>query len=247
MTRRRRGGARPWVAGLVAAAGLVGLITAQAFAPAPLSPLLDGVVVEEPYRYAQPTDSQAGDPGGADETQPVEAGVSPALAAATPENPPQAQLLAGPGAFDVGRAATMRVTIEVVPSGQLMPGRTFAGNVYRFRVVDGGGGEPPVTSGSSVTIVLRAPAGTRRPVMVMRTEEGWTELPTSHTGLSDLYLTSAVARLGEFALVTVPSSLGGAGSGWPDWIPLALALVVAIVVGALAVRESRRAGRRGRF
>lgn len=222
------------------------MILAQMAAPAPLSPLLDGVVVEEPYRFVQPTGGQAGDPGDADDTLLVEGGVSPGLATATSESPPQAQLLAAPGAFDVGAAHTLRVTIEAVPSGQLMRGRALAGNVYRVRVVDGNGDEVPIAAGSTVTVVLRAPAGTRQPVMVLRTAEGWTELPTSHTGLSDLYLSSSVGQLGELALVTVPSSLGGTGGGWPAWIPLALALALVLVVGGLALRESSRTGGRRR-
>jgi hypothetical protein len=228
------------IGGIVAAGGLLGLILAHLAAPARLTPLLDGVVVEEPYRYLQPIGGQAGDPGSADQIETVQGGVSPGLAAATSEAPPQAQLLAAPGAFDVGDARTMRVTIEAVTSGQLMPGRTLAGNVYRFSMVDENGGVIRVLPAASVTVVLRAPAGTARPVIVQRTAEGWAELPTSYTGLSDLYLSSAVAQLGDLALVTVPSSIGGAGNGWPTWVPLALALALAVIVGGVALRESAR-------
>src|SRR5207248_2847048 len=80
-------------------AGLVLIAVARiSEGPSP-APLFDGVVNQEPYRFVSPAPNQPGSPTSFHATEPVAGDKSPQFVAATTESPPQAQLVAGPGAF----------------------------------------------------------------------------------------------------------------------------------------------------
>ncbi len=233
-------------------AGLAVILLAGITAPAPRATLFDGAAVEEPYRFVEPGAGQAGDPRPVSTTEPVSSGQSPALSVATGESPPQAQLLAARGALVVS-PSTLALTVvvdPVAPTG-IPVGRTAAGNAYRVQVVDQDNREIAIGDGASVSVVLRAPAGTRGATMMQRPAAGsaWQVIPSAATGLSDLYLSTPVNSLGEFVLVSVPSSLSGAGPGGLGWVPLALAAIAGSALIGFGLREQRRrsprAGGRG--
>lgn len=213
MTRRRVG----WLS-LLAGAGLA--LVAQVLAPVGV-PLYDGVVVQEPYRYLDPGPGQPGDPASATDTGPIVGGVSPEIVAATGESPPQAQLIAQMGAFDVpAGAAAVNAAVTPIEPPPPPPEGGIIGNVYRFAVTDQAGN--PLTSKPCEgcrSLVLRAPenAGNAGNAQIMRFAAGtWLEVETLH-GLG-LFSTNPTA-LGDFALIQAPGSTG------PD-APIDLTLIV---------------------
>ena len=80
----------------VLVAGLVVMSIARVAIPG-APPLYDGVVVIPPYQWVDPPPGEQGNPQGASATVPVHGGESPLVALATPEDVPQAQILAVPG------------------------------------------------------------------------------------------------------------------------------------------------------
>ena len=126
-----------WLAVLAGTAVAFGL---QVIAPVGV-PLYDGVAVQEPYRFLHPTGEQPGSPASfASSLEPVAGGDSPQVIAPTTESPPQAQLVALPGAFTMPPGVT-RLSISVAPvePPAVAAGGQIAGNVYRFSVVDQAG------------------------------------------------------------------------------------------------------------
>jgi hypothetical protein len=199
-------------------------------------PLYDGVVVQEPYRYASPGPGRAGNPASYTTNEPVSAGTSPPIAGATGENPPQAQVIASGGAFVVG-SATTSLTVTVNPMAPDPAASTVRGNVYRFRVTDQSGADLPPSSGASITVVLRVPPNVVDPRISTLVGGTWQELPTQSGGLSGI-VSANVTHLGDFA-ITGTIAAGPSGVETPL---LALAAVVgigSIVVLAVIVRRSR--------
>ena len=211
------------------AAGLVMIVAAQVLAPLDRPPLYDGVVVEEPYRYLAPGPDQAGDPTSYNGTQPVTGTPSPAFAAATAEGPPQAQIIAQAGAFSIPAEATA-LAVSITPIAP-EPQDTIAGNAYRFDVVDQAGAPVPVTSGSFVTLLMRAPAGLTDAAMVQLMNGAWTRLPTMRAGSPDTYDVN-VDVLGVFAIQGTVAPVG------TDPGPLVRAVGILAALGTLIVAIS---------
>jgi len=203
------------------------------------APLYDGVTVNEPYRYLAPAPGQPGQPTSYAATPGLDAaGTSRSFAAATTENPPQAQLIALPGAFVApAGAATMQVSIDAVAPEAPPTTGSIAGNVYRFAVSDDAGHPFTIARDAQPSLTLRAPEGVTAGVIGHLTAAGWQALPTEHGGGLGLF-TVVPTELGDYAVlvgVSAPSDLttiiaAAASIGLP--------LLVAI---AYFVRRSRRA------
>lgn len=194
---------RRWAIGTLVLAALA-IAAVQWAAPVGAPPLYDGVVVLDTYRYLAPAPGQAGSPTSYSGSQPVVNGTSPAIAAATAENPPQAQLIAGPAALVVAPGTTaLTISIQPVAPATPLPGDPIAGNAYRFIVSDQAGAATPIGPGLRVTIALRAPDRVADARMARYTGTGWQALPTGAGGQGGIFLAN-VDALGDFALLATP-------------------------------------------
>ena len=226
--------------------GLTGLAS---LAPGPrIAPLLDGVFIEDPFRWADPPAGAVGDPTSAHATQPVVDGAVPLLAVSTSEVPPQAQIIAQADAFAIA-AGTESILVSIVPSAGTDP--AIAGNVYSFSITDAAGAPIGIRPEATVTIVLRASEPNLVAQIAHFDGTEWVTLPTEYGGLPDLFAAN-ITEFGDFAvLVTGPSPSGSAvasahaspvasrGSedgtttnGLPVW--LIVLLVVAAIGGGVA-------------
>jgi hypothetical protein len=205
-------------------------------------PLYDGVGPSEPYRYLTPAAGQSGSPSAYHAEKAVQGAVSASVVASTPgENPPQAQLIALPGAFVVTAATTtMKISIEPVPP-QTTVGVSSAivGNVYRFAVTDQAGVPLPIGEGgpNPPTITLRGPDGVTTGTIALVSASGSVLLPTEHGGALAIFSTNPPA-LGDFAIVSAAASGAGPSIGLLVGGILAVAVPVAVVI-FLVVRQRR--------
>jgi hypothetical protein len=218
---------------VVLAIGLAVIVGSQLVAPHRAPPLYDGVVVEEPYRYLSPPPGRPDQPMSFKATLSLDAGQSPKIAAATPESPPQAQLIAAAGAFGLPPGTTsVSVSIEPVAPAIPLLGLTIVGNVYRIAVTNQAGlALKPLTA---VRVLLRAPTADPSPALARFTGSMWQEVPSRHdiAGMVD----ANVGELGEFAAVV----RGSGNSLGLDPVVLAAGLFTAAVsVGALVVLGAR--------
>ncbi|HYC06558.1 MAG TPA: hypothetical protein VEG29_01430 [Candidatus Binatia bacterium] len=222
-------------AGLVTlGAGAVLLGAAQLIAPAGGPPLYDGVVVAEPYRYLSPPAGSPGDPTSYSATMPVSGGVSPEIVAATAENPPQAQLIAPQGAFDLGPSSTsITVSISPVPPSAVPTSGQLAGNVYRFSIVDQTGTE--LSAKYIVTVVLRAPSGVTDATMARLVDGAWVPIDTQHAGQPGMFDANATL-FGDFVMIST--------GGGPNIVfiggGVVLTIVVVLALGEVLARNRRR-------
>ncbi len=219
---------------LVAGLALIGL--AQFVAPV-AAPLFDGLTVLGPYRYLAPVGTQAGAPTSATVTKPVVDGASPGFSAATTETPPQAQLIAIPGAFQLGPGTTaVTVTIEPIAAPAASSVGTILGNVYHYSVTDQAGAALSTTPGTDVTIVLRAPDATSVAVVAQYAGGQWTQITSSPAGTPAFFI-GTIATFGDFTLVAA----AGGGIGPVQVVLVALPIaVIALVVAFLLLRRRRR-------
>ncbi len=218
--------------------GLAALGVAQLAGPARRLPLYDGVVVEDPYRYAAPSAGQAGTPGTGEAVNQVVGSSSPSIAVLTTESPPQAQLIAQIGAFALATGTTS-LTATLTPlaptSAQTQAGAV--GNVYRISVTDQTGQQVPLSAGVQATVILRAPNQHLQVALALWDGTAFTILPTATGNEADL-LRAQVDSLGDYALV--PGSSSGPGSGL---LLLAGAVLIglAVIAGFVLVRRRPRA------
>ena len=218
--------------GAVLAAGLLVMALVHVGVPG-VSPLFDGVVVADPYRYLSPPPGGDGSPTSAAESIDIVDGTSPAFAVFTTETPPQAELLAHGGELSIPAGSrSVKVTIDpVAPSGDV-PSSGIAGNVYRFTVTDQGGKPLAMLPGQTVTLAMRGPAGIPGDASIARLENGtWRPQATAPSGLPDFLLTNTTA-FGDFAVLgSSPVTPSGQSP-----VLLIIALIVAVAVGLLAWR-----------
>jgi len=214
---------RPPAAALSLVAGLAVMAIAQLAAPLGSPPLYDGVVVQEPYRYLAPGSGQAGSPSSFTSPVPVDGTTSPQFVGATTENPPQAQLIASPGAFVIPTGVgALNVSIEPVAESAPAPNGPIAGNVYRFTVADQAGNPLAIAPAKLPTLILRAPDGILAATIARYSGSGWQEVPTQSSGQPGIYYAN-VNALGDYALIAASASgVFGLDTG----------LVVAAVVAA---------------
>jgi len=212
-------------------------IGAQAASPIHV-PLYDGVPILDPYKYLDPTGDQPGDPTSYAAAPGLENGSSRAFAAATTEQPPQAQLIAAPRAFIPPTGSTeMNVTIDPVEPAQAPTEGSIAGNVYRFQVLDENGDDYQPSGNPKPTLTLRSPAVVTDAVIGHLGPDGWVALPTDHGGGLGLFSTD-VAELGDYAIlvgVSPPSDLARLAI-----ILVTIALPIAVAI-AYFYRRARRA------
>lgn len=237
MSSARKIGIASCVVGLTLAA------IVQLEGPSLRPPLYDGVVTVDPYRFLQSAGTEAGGAQGATRTIPVTGGTSPVIALGTPEQPPQAQLIAGAGALLLPAGATsLVVTIAPVAPAASPPSGTIAGNVYRVGVADQAGAAVEPAPGTQVTLALRDPGSTGLVQIELLSGGTWRSLPTVSAAVSGTYETTGLSTLGDFALV----GSGPPGEASPSVSPYAmvtgLAIAVAVVAFvALFLRDRRRA------
>ncbi|MGZ6299395.1 MAG: hypothetical protein ACXWMN_02735, partial [Candidatus Limnocylindria bacterium] len=181
--------------------GLVAIAATQMVAPI-ISPLFDGVVVNDPYRYLSPPPGADGSPTSADTSVPIQGTVSPAFAAYTRETPPQAELLAHGGELQLDAEDTaLRVMIDPIPpaSGQSNP--KIVGNIYRFVVTDQSGDGVSLLPRQTITLAMRSPAGLAAGGTISRFADGaWSPRVTQPSGLPDFVITNTDA-FGDFAII----------------------------------------------
>jgi hypothetical protein len=164
--------------------------------------LYDGVLPSEPYKYLDPGSGQAGSPGDYSGSPGLDNGVSKAFAAATTEQPPQAQLIAGPGAFVPPQGATtMNVSIAAVEPDSVPEHGAIAGNVYDIEVVDDEGNVFTVAAGGQPTITLRAPDGVTDAVIGHLGTAGWAAIQTTPAGALHLFQ-AQIHEIGQYAVLT---------------------------------------------
>jgi len=231
---------RPRAALLTLMVGLGVIAAAQLAAPLGSPPLYDGVVVQDPYRYLVPGPGQPGSPTAYTASPTVTGPSSPQLIGATTESPPQAELIAQPGAF-VMPAGTTALTVSIGPIAAPAPPSSgpIAGNVYRFAVVDQAGAAVAISSTKLPTLVLRAPDGVADAVIARYSDGAWHELPTEPSGQPGIAITN-VSALGDFALIALPTpSVFGLD---PRLVAAAAAAAVVSVValGVVVWRSQRR-------
>jgi hypothetical protein len=234
--------------------GLMGLVAVTSSLRT--QPLLDGVFIEDPYRWVEPPPDADGDPPSVTMSQPVVDGSVPLLAVATSEVPPQAQIIAQEDAFAIA-ADTASVTVSIQPSAPTDP--SIAGNVYRFSVTDAQGMALGIRPGAQVTLVLRAPRQDLIGQIARFDGSSWVTIPTEFGGLPDLFAAN-ITELGDFAVVvTGPTPSGSArasvaesgspapsgndgDTGLPVWVIVALgvaAVGAGLAWGLLGGRERR--------
>lgn len=236
-TDRRRG----WLA-VIGGAALV--LAVQMAAPVGV-PLYDGVVVEEPYRYLHPTGDRPGDPTSGTDTEQVSGSISPILVVSTLENPPQAQLIAQDGAFDMPAGTTILLAaVDPIEPPAPPTGMTMVGNAYRFTVTDQAGDPVGLTPCQDCrSLILRAPDPTINATINRFADGAWSELPTTPANLVG-YQAQPTA-LGDFALFVATGSGpvdGGDGGGVSPILLVggggAVLLVLALAFLFLRVRQA---------
>ena len=234
---RAAGSRRGALAVLVLGAALA--LAAQVASPVAV-PLYDGVPILDPYRYLAPTGSQPGDPTSYAGQKALDNGSSPAFAASTSEQPPQAQLISAPKAFVVPAGATEAdITIDAVAPEQAPEQGSIAGNVYRFQVLDADGVDFRLAGDPKPTLTLRAPEGVTDAVIGHLTDSGWVALTTEHGGGLGLFSTE-VTELGDFAIlvgVSPPSDLARLAI---ILVTIALPIVVAVAYFYRRAQRDRR-------
>lgn len=226
---------------LACVVGLALAAVVQVAGPPAGPPLYDGVVSVAPYKYLQPAGTEAGGALGATLTIPVLGGTSPAVVLATPEQPPQAQLIAGAGALVMPAGATslvMSIT-PVAPAASPSTG-TIAGNDYRIAVTDQAGAPVSPEQGRNVTLALRDPGSTDLARIELLSGGTWQPLATVSAAVSGTYETTGLTSFGDVALVgTVSATAAGTGVS-----PFALVTAVAVALALLAFGVDLLRGRR---
>ena len=255
--------------GLAACAlGLGIAAAAQLAAPLATPPLYDGVVVVQPYVFVNPPAGKPGGAKGASAHLALSGSKSPLVALATPEQPPQAQVVAGDGTLVLPATATaLDVSITPLdPSVDAAAASTarVLGNVYRFAVVDQAGDAATAPASALVTVVLRAPEDAPDATLGQLVDGAWQPLK-SEPMFGSTYV-AVVTSFGDFAVIvpgasTPPSGgsssqagspaaqpaattpgAGGSESGGPPAAVVigAIVVLVLLVIGAASLLRARR-------
>ena len=241
---------------------------AQLAAPLATPPLYDGVVVVQPYVFVNPPAGKPGGAKGASAHLALSGSKSPLVALATPEQPPQAQVVAGDGTLVLPATATaLDVSITPLdPSVDAAAASTarVLGNVYRFAVVDQAGDAATAPASALVTVVLRAPEDAPDATLGQLVDGAWHPLK-SEPMFGSTYV-AVVTSFGDFAVIvpgasTPPSGgsssqagppaaqpaattpgAGGSESGGPPAAVVigAIVVLVLLVIGAASLLRARR-------
>ena len=215
------------------------IVVAQLASPLASPPLYDGVVPQEPYRYLVPRTDQAGEPSSYHGSVLVSGASSPPFVAATTETPPQAQLIAGSGAFVLPSGVTsLTVSIEPVSDAPSAASGAITGNVYRVSVSDQAGTELAIDPATEPTISLRAPNGVVTAAISQLVGGTWHDLPTGQGGQPGVFLAD-VTDLGDFTTIEQEQTQGGPGSITVILGAATVLITAAVLGGVLLWRRSR--------
>ncbi|HEY2888459.1 MAG TPA: hypothetical protein VGJ17_07570 [Candidatus Limnocylindrales bacterium] len=194
LTRERRTGVLALVLGVL----LIGL--AQRIAPLTEPPLYDGVYVPQPYVWLAPPAGAKGGAKGAKGSVGVEDGANKLVAVATPEQDPQAQVLATGGALVLPASSTsVDFSIEPVLPERLPADGHIDGNVYRIKITNQAGAPLTALASALVTVVMVSPHTDPDRTIELDTGQGWQALSTQNQG-PGVWL-AVVTQFGEFAVV----------------------------------------------
>ena len=208
MSRDRRVGLVALGLGVV----LIGL--AQRFAPLAEPPLYDGVYVPQPYVWLVPPAGAKGGAKGARGSVGVEGGKNKLVAVATPEQDPQAQILATSGALVLPAGSTsVDFSVEPILPERLPADGHIDGNVYRIAITNQAGAPLTALASALVTIVMVSPHTDPDRTIELDTGQGWQPLKTQNQG-PGVWL-AVVTEFGEFAVVAP----GTATSPYPTATP----------------------------
>lgn len=206
--RMRRTGLAALALGLGIAA------VAQLAAPLATPPLYDGVVVVQPYVYVNPPAGKPGAAKGASAHLALSGPKSPLVALATPEQPPQAQVVAGDGTLVLPATATaLDVSITPLdPSVDAAAASTarVLGNVYRFALADQSGAAATAPASALVTVVLRAPEDAPGATLGQLVDGAWHPLK-SEPMFGSTYV-AVVTSFGDFAVIVPGESTPSSGA-----------------------------------
>ncbi len=200
--------------GLAALAlGLGIAAAAQLAAPLATPPLYDGVVVVQPYVYVNPPAGKPGGAKGASAQLALSGSKSPLVALATPEQPPQAQVVAGDGTLVLPATATaLDVSITPLdPSVDAAAASTarVLGNVYRFALADQSGNAATAPASALVTVVVRAPEDAPGATLGQLVDGVWHALK-SEPMFGSTYV-AVVTSFGDFAVIVPGASTPSSG------------------------------------
>lgn len=203
-------------AGLAAVGlGLGIAAVAQVASPLATPPLYDGVVVVQPYVYVNPPPGKPGGAQGNSAHLAMNGHASPAVVLATPEQPPQAQVVAQGGSLVVPPSATS-LDAHITPldpsvdAAAASTGRVL-GNVYRITIVDQDGTPATAPLSALVTVVLRASEDVPGAKVGQLVGDAW-HLLKSEVGFGSSYV-AVVTGFGDFAVVAPPSSTSAPTAG----------------------------------
>ncbi|HLY14807.1 MAG TPA: hypothetical protein VKR24_10685 [Candidatus Limnocylindrales bacterium] len=209
MTRDRR-------IGLVALGlGVLLIGFAQRVAPLTEPPLYDGVYVPQPYVWLVPPAGAKGGAKGAKGSVGVDGTANRLIAVATPEQDPQAQLLATSGALVLPPGTTtVKFSIEPVLPVELPADGHIDGNVYRISVTNDAGTPLTAPASALVTVVMVSPHTDPDRSIELDNGQGWQKLTTQNQG-PGVWL-AVVTAFGEFAVVAP----GAATAPYPTATPV---------------------------
>lgn len=213
--------------GLAALAlGLAIAAAAQVAAPLASAPLYDGVVVVQPYVYVNPPAGKPAGAQGASAHLPMNGHKSPLVVFATPEQPPQAQVVAGDGTLVVPPSATalqasitpLDPSVDAAAAGAAR----ILGNVYRITIVDQAGAAATAPASGLVTVVLRAPEDVPGAQIGLVVNGTWHPLK-SEPMFGSTYV-AVVTDFGDFAIIVpgaTPASPSASGAAPSSLAPSA--------------------------
>ena len=181
---------------------------AQVAAPLAAPPLYDGVVVVQPYVYVNPPAGKPGGAKGASAHVPMNGPKNAVVALATPEQPPQAQVVAGDGTLILPPSATA-LDVSITPLDPSVdasvPGAAqVLGNVYRITIVDQAGAAATALLSSLVTVVIRAPGDVAGAQVGQVVDGSW--LPLKSEPMFGSTYVAVVTSFGDFAVIVPGTS-----------------------------------------
>ena len=189
------------------ALGLAIAAAAQLTAPLAAPPLYDGGVVVQPYVYVNPPAGQPGGARGASAKLPM-IGRSPLVALATPEQPPQAQVVAGEGTLVLPSSATA-LDASITPldpsiDASVTGAARVLGNIYRITIVDQAGAAAMAPAAGLVTVVLRAPEDVAGAQVGQIVDGTWH--PLKSEAMFGAAYVAVVTGFGDFAVIVAGST-----------------------------------------
>jgi hypothetical protein len=201
----------------VIALGLGLAAAAQVAAPLAAPPLYDGVVVVQPYVYVNPPAGKPGGSKGASAHVSMNGPKNAVVALATPEQPPQAQIVAGDGTLVLPPSSTA-IDVSITPlnpsvEAGVAGAARILGNVYAINLIDQNGVPATAPASGLVTVVLRAPEDAVGAQVGQVVDGAW--LPLKSEPMFGSTWVAVVTSFGDFAVIvpgTSPASPATSGA-----------------------------------